>query len=196
MSVPVPAEGPSGWTWLDALWVVLIGALLLRGFLRGLVQEALEVAVLALALYGGLRLYRPLGEGILRRLTVLPREAAYAIAFGVVAAAVLVAGATLTGMLGHLARHSPLSWADSLGGALVGAVKGLGIVAALVVIVAGLPPGDLRDELSDSFISRELRSLLPPLWDEMRQAFPELLPALPILSAPEAHEEPPAGSAI
>ncbi|NLG69790.1 MAG: CvpA family protein [Firmicutes bacterium] len=196
MSVPIPVETPPAWTWLDAVWIILIGALVLRGFLRGMVHEALEIAVLAVALYGGLRLYRPLGGWILDRVPPLPREAALAIAFGGVVAAVLTAGAVLTGMVGHLARRSPLSWADSLGGALLGAIKGLGVVAALVVLVAGLPPGDLQDELSDSVISREMRALVPPLWEEIRQAFPDLLPALPIFTAPDVHDQLPPRTAI
>lgn len=196
MNAAIPVEAQAAWTWLDAIWAILIAALLLRGFLRGFVQELLEVAVLALAVYAGVRLYRPLADWLLQRLTMLPRQAALAAGFGAAAAAVLVAGAVLTGMLVHLTRHSPLSSVDSLGGALLGAVKGVALVAVLVVLVAGLPPGDLRDELSDSVISRELRAVVPPLWDEVRQAFPGLLPPLPTLSEPVIDEEPAARTAI
>ncbi|HEY8424393.1 MAG TPA: CvpA family protein [Limnochordales bacterium] len=196
MSVSIPVGTSSSWTWLDAVWIILIGALVVRGFLRGLLQEALEVGVLAVALYGGLRLFRPLGGWILDRVPTLPREAALAIAFGLVVAVVLTAGEVLAGMVVHLAGRSPLSWADSLGGAVLGAVKGLAVVAALVVLVAGLPPGDLQDELSDSVISREMRALVPPLWEEIRQAFPDLLPALPIFTAPDVHDQLPPRTAI
>jgi len=196
VSVSIPGGTSSSWTWLDAVWIILIGALVVRGFLRGLLQEALEVGVLAVALYGGLRLFRPLGGWILDRVPTLPREAALAIAFGLVVAVVLTAGEVLAGMVVHLAGRSPLSWADSLGGAVLGAVKGLAVVAALVVLVAGLPPGDLQDELSDSVISREMRALVPPLWEEIRQAFPDLLPALPIFTAPDVHDQLPPRTAI
>jgi len=196
VSVSIPVGTSSSWTWLDAVWIILIGALVVRGFLRGLLQEALEVGVLAVALYGGLRLFRPLGGWILDRVPTLPREAALAIAFGLVVAVVLTAGEVLAGMVVHLAGRSPLSWADSLGGAVLGAVKGLAVVAALVVLVAGLPPGDLQDELSDSVISREMRALVPPLWEEIRQAFPDLLPALPIFTAPDVHDQLPPRTAI
>lgn len=192
MSAAIPVEAQAEWTWLDAIWVIVIAALLLRGFLRGFVQELAEVAVLALAIYAGARLYRPLADWLLTRLPGLPRQAALAAAFGMVGAAVLLAGVVMTGMLTHLARGSPLSWADSLGGALLGAIKGVTVVAALVVLVAGLPPGDLRDELSDSVISRELRAVVPPLWDEVRQAFPGLLPPLRALSDDSAADEEPA----
>ncbi|MEW6045797.1 MAG: CvpA family protein [Bacillota bacterium] len=179
-----------GWTWLDAVWVVIIGALLLRGFLRGFFQELLEVLVLALAFYAGARLYTPLANWLVDRFGPLPEQAARAAAFGVVAAAILGAGLVLTGMVVHLVRLSPLSWVDSLGGALAGGAKGLAVVAALVVVLAGLPPGDLRDELSDSVISRELRALLPVVWGEIRQAFPDFVPPLPTLSEPGDAELP------
>jgi len=196
VSVSIPVGTSSSWTWLDAVWIILIGALVVRGFLRGLLQEALEVGGLAVALYGGLRLFRPLGGWILDRVPTLPREAALAIAFGLVVAVVLTAGEVLAGMVVPLAGRSPFSWADSLGGAVLGAVKGLAVVAALVVLVAGLPPGDLQDELSDSVISREMRALVPPLWEEIRQAFPDLLPALPIFTAPDVHDQLPPRTAI
>lgn len=196
MSDAVGVSGQAGWTWLDAVWIVIIAALLLRGFLRGLVQELLEVAALGLAVYAGVQLYRPLGAWLMERLPGLPRQAALAAAFGGVAAAVLLAGAVLTGMLVHLARTSPLSWADSLGGAAVGALKGVAVVATLVVLIAGLPSGELRAELSDSVISRELRAVVPRLWAQAREAFPRLLPPLPALGEPEAHEEPSTRTAI
>ena len=196
MSAAVAPETTASWTWLDAVWIIVISALLLRGFLRGFVQELVEVAVLALAAYAGARLYRPVADWLLQWAPALPPQAAMAIGFGAAAGAVLLAGAVLTGMLVHLARGSPLSWADSVGGALLGAAKGVAVVAALVVLVAGLPPGDLRDELSDSVISRRVRLLVPQLWEDVRQAFPGILPALPTLSDPAIDEEPAARTAI
>ncbi|MBE3597582.1 MAG: CvpA family protein [Limnochordaceae bacterium] len=174
-------SGQAPWTWLDAIWIIILAALLLRGFLRGFVQELMELLVLGLALYAAARLYQPFALWVVERLPVLPDQASRALAFGVVVAGILAIGTTLTGMVAHLVRLSPLSWLDSLGGALVGVGKGLVVVAAAVVVLAGLPPGDLRDELSDSRISRQLRAVLPHIWGEVRQAFPEMLPPLPAL---------------
>lgn len=171
----------SGWTWVDAVWVVILAALLLRGFLRGLVHEIMELVALGLSLYAAARLYQPLGEWLLRRLPMLPEPASRALAFGLILAAALTAGAVLTGMVAHVARVSPLSWWDSLGGAAIGAAKGLAVVAALVVVLTGLPDGSLRDELSRSVITRELQRTVPQVWGEVRQAFPEVLPPLPAM---------------
>ena len=170
-----------GLTWLDGVWALIVAALLLRGFLRGLVQELLEVLGLGLAVYAGLRTHGPLGDWMLQQFPGLPEQAARAGAFAAVAAAVVMAAAALTGMLAHLARLSPLSWVDSLAGAAFGGLKGLAVVAALVVLFSTLPDPGLRALLGDSRVSREVRLALPQVWSSLRRALAIDLPPLPAL---------------
>ena len=185
-----PVELVQGLTWLDGVWALVVAALLLRGFLRGLVQELLEVLGLALSVYAGLRTYGPLGDWLLQQLPGLPEQAARAGAFAAVAAGVMMVATALTGMVAHLARLSPLSWVDSLAGAAFGGLKGLAVVAALVVLIAALPDPGLRALLGDSRISREVRLALPQLWSSLQQALAVELPPLPALEESSSHAVP------
>lgn len=179
-----------GWytelTWLDGVWGAIILLLLLRGFLRGFLQEAMELVGLGAAAYVAARLYEPLSQWLVERVPELPEAAARAGSFAMVAAAVLALVAVLSGMVVHLARMSPLSWVDTLAGAMLGALKGLAVVSALVVAISTLPPGDLRDLMSDSRIGRELGALVPAAWEELRRALPGTVPPLPALEKPTA----------
>ena len=176
-----PVELVEGLTWLDGVWALIVGALLLRGFLRGLVQELLEVVGLALAVYGGLRTSGPLSAWLLQQFPQLPEQAARAGAFAAVAGGIMMVATALTGMMAHLARLSPLSWVDSLGGAAFGGLKGLAVVATLVVLISALPDPGLRALLGDSRISREVRLALPHIWSSLRRVLAVELPALPAL---------------
>ena len=179
-------EAVRGWSWLDAVWALIMGAFLLRGFLRGMVQEVLELAGLGLAAYAGLRTYVPLGDWLMAQLPGLPEQAARAGAFAAVAAAVSMVAAAVTGMLVHLTRLSPLSWVDSLGGAAMGGLKGLAVVAALVVLASARPDAHWRATLGESRISRELRLALPGVWAGLRRALAVDLPPLPALEEPSS----------
>lgn len=170
-----------GFTWLDAIWALIIAALLLRGFLRGFLQELLELAGLALAIYAGLRTYEPGAEWLMQHVPGLPEQAARAGAFGVTAAAVVALVSVFTGMVAHLTRLSPLSWVDSLAGAAFGGIKGLAVVALLVVLLSGIPDAALRSLVSDSRISREIRLAVPLVWEGLRRALSGRLPPLPVL---------------
>jgi len=136
---------------IDLLLGAGLGLLAVRGWVRGLVREALEVATLLLGTIAALRLSGPLGPVVARTAGVSAETARL-----VAGAGAFLALSVVAGVAAHLAhrmiRRLPgLTLLNRLAGAALGLVYGLVLGTVLVTLLAVLPlPAAVGDEVATS----------------------------------------------
>ena len=141
--------------WPDYLILGVIAISLLVGVLRGFVKEAFSLAVWAAAFLAAFTMSGPVANWFQDSIS-LP-SARTALAFAGVFVVVLLVGGLLTFLLGKLVEKTGLSGTDRLLGGLFGAVRGLILVIAMI-LVAGLTPVPQDLWWSES---RTVQSILP-----------------------------------
>lgn len=124
--------------WADWLIIGIIAVSSLVGLLRGLVKEALSLVNLAAAFLVAMSFKSQLATMLGGWLSTpsLRELAAFAILFLVT----LIAGSLLNYLLGQLVRATGLSGTDRLLGVLFGALRGVAIVLAMVIIIPKILP--------------------------------------------------------
>lgn len=123
--------------WVD---IVIIGIILLSlivSIFRGLVREALSLAVWIAAFYVAYRFVDVGAEAVPD--AVATPSARLAIAFATLFIATLLLGGMITWLMGKLVDKTGLGGTDRVLGAVFGAARGAAIVVALVMF-AGLTP--------------------------------------------------------
>jgi S1-C subfamily serine protease len=161
-------------TVVDVLVVLWVGLFALQGAYRGLVAQALSIVGLAIgALAGAWIAPKLLSEGS-------PWVSIASLVGAIVGAALLgAASATLAETPRRFLAFRPgLRTADSLGGAALGAVLGLGLAWLIGVVAVQQPSLGFRQDVRTSTILPRLMRAVPP--DRVLQAlarfdpFPEL----------------------
>ncbi|MCV6622666.1 MAG: CvpA family protein [Cellvibrionaceae bacterium] len=124
--------------WADWLILGIIGASALVGLIRGLVKEALSLVNLAAAFLVAMSFKAQLAPMLGGWLSTpsLRELAAFAILF----LFTLIAGSLLNYLLGQLVRATGLSGTDRLLGVLFGALRGVAIVLAMIIIIPKILP--------------------------------------------------------
>jgi uncharacterized protein YkwD len=136
---------------IDFVLGLFLAGLLVRGWLRGLVREALDLVALVAGLWIAFRLSGPLGEFLTERFEVAPEVAtigsgvALFILFGL---GMSIAAHFLSGVM----RLPGLNLVNRVGGAAVAAFWGIAIVL-VVVNVARVLPGDWGARFEDSTVA-------------------------------------------
>ncbi len=123
--------------WADYLVLGIIAISILVGALRGLIKEALSLAVWIAAFLLAFQFSGTLAESLENTIS-LP-SARTALAFSAVFILVLVVGGLLTYLVGKLVEKTGLSGTDRLLGGVFGAARGL-IMVVVMILVAGLTP--------------------------------------------------------
>ncbi|MBB6523355.1 CvpA family protein [Pseudoteredinibacter isoporae] len=124
--------------WADWLILGIIGVSSLVGMIRGLIKEALSLVNLAAAFLVAMSFksqLAPMLGGWLS--TPSLRELA---AFAMLFLMTLIAGSLLNYLLSQLVRATGLSGTDRLLGVLFGALRGVAIVLAMVIIIPKILP--------------------------------------------------------
>ena len=137
--------------WIDILIVATIAGFVLTAYAAGLIREAvtLVAALLGIAIAG--QLYDNLAADVL--VFMDDENAAEAISFLILVGAVYLFGQIVAIMLSKTASLLMLGWADRIGGAVFGFLKGLLVVQVLLIIFAAYPSLGLDDDIAGSALA-------------------------------------------
>lgn len=126
--------------WAD--WAIIAVVLLscLIGIKRGFVEEAMSLAVWAVAFLVAISFHERLA--VLLERSIDTPSLRYVVAFGALFAATLVVGSLVNYLIGELVRMTGLSGTDRLFGALFGWVRGVFVVLVIVVLLGGVFEND------------------------------------------------------
>jgi uncharacterized membrane protein required for colicin V production len=126
---------------LDLVIIAAIGLGALFGSGRGVLRIASSLIALVAAVYTAARYSQPLGVYLSHALSLQPGAGAI-LGYVVIFLAVMIVVAWGGGKLAMLVRALHMSWADRLGGALVGGALGTVLAGLIVVIATGTLPAD------------------------------------------------------
>jgi len=121
------------WYWVDLLIIGIIILSVITGLIRGFVKELIAVAVWALAIwlaYHYAHVLEPLLQNYLHDAT-----ANNIAAFVLIMIATLIAGGIVNALFSLLLKRSGLSGTDRLLGMVFGFIRGIFIVALLMVVI-------------------------------------------------------------
>ena len=152
--------------WLDAVIILILLGFTLSAYSAGLIREVVSlVAVIVGVIAAGL-LYDNLAADVL--VFINDEDIALAVSFLLLFGAVYLLGQTTAFTLKRTASLLMLGWADHLGGAAFGFLKGLIVIEALLILFAAYPQLDLDDAIDGS-----------PLGNFFLDGVPVLLRVLP-----------------
>ncbi len=121
---------------LDYLIVAIVALSALHGYARGILRIASSLIALVAAAYFS-SIYSPVAGAGLARAFGLRAASGNALGYVVIFLAVMILVAWAGGKLAELIRAVHMSWADRLGGSVIGAALGA-LVAGLMVVAATL----------------------------------------------------------
>lgn len=125
---------------IDFVLGLFIAGLLVRGWLRGFVREALDLVALVIGLWVAFRLSGPLGEFLTDRFSVAPEVAT--IGAGVVLFILFgVAMSIAAHFLSRVMSLPGLNLINRLGGAAVAAMWGIAIILVVINLARVVPGG-------------------------------------------------------
>jgi len=134
--------------WLDFAIILVVIGVVISAYLAGLIREAVTLAAAVLGIVIAGVLYDDLAADILTFMD--DEDAAEATSFMILVGAVYLFGQIVAFMLSRTASLLMLGWADRIGGAVFGFLKGLIVVQALLILFAAYPTLGLDDAVSGS----------------------------------------------
>ena len=146
-------------TWPDLVVLAFVLLFALKGWKRGFVAEIGGFIALAAAIYAALR-YPGTLDTTIEQMTKAGEGSAHVIGMVVFALVVYVALMVISAVLSRIARLPIIGIGNGAGGAVVGAIKALLGVWAVVYVALFFPlTHDLREDLHDSklvaFVSQD-----------------------------------------
>jgi membrane protein required for colicin V production len=147
--------------WLDIVIVLIVAFFATTAFFAGLIRELVTLvsAVVGIAVAG--LFYDDLARDVL--VFIDDEDAARAVGFLMLLGAIYLAGQLITIMLKQVAAILLLGWADRLGGALFGLLKGLVVVEVLLIAFVTYPQLGLDDAIDDSDLASVFLDAIPVL---------------------------------
>lgn len=141
---------------IDVVAIVLLGLLLLRGWLRGFVREAMDLAGLLVGIVLAFRLGPAIG-GVVAAMAGVSDGVARVIGGTIVLFAVGIAAALVTAAVERRFRMPGLNYANRAGGAGLAAAWGVFLATALLTLGVVLPmPPAVAEQLDASAVTRTL----------------------------------------
>ncbi len=149
---PAPRTSPADVSIYDLIVAAIVAAFVIRGWMRGILREALEVAVLVVGVFLVFRLSPVLGS-IIAGMANIPYEAAR-ITGGVILFFVLViGGAVVARLLSTALKLVPgATFLNRLGGAAVGAAYAALVVVLGTTMLAAAPLSEGIRETADESV--------------------------------------------
>ncbi len=159
---------------LDIAILVILGAFILKGMLRGLLKELCSLLGLAAGAFLAFRFYGPLAESVARSLR-LPHGVCVTVSFFALFLATILFFAVLGYLLSRFVKLLFLGGANRVAGALFGLVQGV-LVLALVLFSLSLRPlpGTLRPLMEGSRLVSPFAHLGEAVFHGSRNTFPGL----------------------
>ncbi len=151
--------------WIDYTIIAIILISLLIGIVRGFVCEVISLITWIAAFYLAFKFADPLA----RHITFVDSSTAkYSIAFGGIFLLTLIIGITLNELVSHLWHRTGVPAADRILGLLLGIVRGVAIIAFILLWVGSSP---LKDE--PVVKASQLIPVFNPVVNWLRQILPE-----------------------
>lgn len=126
-------------TFFDLFVLLIVGASVASGALRGLVRAATTLAALVLGLFAAAQTYGPAGSFLRSLGLVESEEAAHAGGFLLVAGLCLGIGLVVGQSLRAGLRRARLEWFDRALGALFGLARGTAVCAVVYLALTAFP---------------------------------------------------------
>ncbi|HEV3469956.1 MAG TPA: CvpA family protein [Pyrinomonadaceae bacterium] len=126
-------------TFFDLFVLLIVGASVASGALRGLVRAAVTVAALVAGLFAAAQTYGPAGAWLRGAGLVESEAAAHAGGFLLVAGVALAVGLVVGETLRAGLRRARLEWFDRALGALFGLVRGLAVCSVVYLALTAFP---------------------------------------------------------
>ena len=163
--------------WLDIAIIIIVAFFATTAFSAGLIRELVTLVSAVVGVVVAGLFHDDLARDVL--VFIDDDQAARAIGFLVLLGAIYLAGQLIAIMLKQVAAILLLGWADRLGGALFGLLKGLVVVEVLLILFVTYPQLDLDDAIEDSGLASMfldaasvLLIILPDEFERAVNAFP------------------------
>lgn len=167
--------------WIDLAIVLIIIGFVVTAYSAGLIREVVTIVAVFLGIVIAGLWYEDLAVDVL--VFINDADAARAVAFLILLGSVYLLGQIAAYVLKAMASIMMLGWADKLGGAAFGLVKGLIVVQVLVILFAAYPSLGLDEAIDNSVVgsffvndASFLLVILPGEFDDRIDEF--LLPEL------------------
>jgi membrane protein required for colicin V production len=134
--------------WVDIVIILIVAFFAATAFSAGLIRELVTLVAAVVGVVVAGLFHDELARDVL--VFIDDETAAKAIGFLVLLGAIFLAGQLIAIMLKQVATILLLGWADRLGGALFGVLKGLVVVEVLLILFVTYPQLGLDDAIEDS----------------------------------------------
>lgn len=154
--------------WIDYVIIGVIVLSALTGFVRGFIKEIIALGVWVAAVWVAFMYAKPVAVWL--GAYIQDRSIQVILAYVVLIIGTIVVGGLLNAMLSFILHHSGLSGTDRLLGVAFGAVRGIFVIALIMVVVklSAFPEDEYRKKSC-------LYSYFDPLVNWMYQYTPNLL---------------------
>lgn len=119
--------------WMDYAIIAVVGLSVITGIFRGFVKESIALLVWVIAIWLGMTYYTTFDPWLVPY--IHDRTLRIAVAFIAIVLLALIAGSLFNAMIGMIIKRSGLSRTDRLLGMIFGFVRGIFIVALMLLVV-------------------------------------------------------------
>jgi membrane protein required for colicin V production len=137
--------------WLDIVILFIIVFFVASAYSAGLIRELVTLVSVVVGVIVAGMFYDDLARDVL--VFIDDGSTARAIGFLILLGAAYLAGQLIAIMLKHVAALLLLGWADRMGGALFGVLKGLIVVEAVLILLVTYPQFGLDDAIDGSALA-------------------------------------------
>lgn len=136
----------TSWYWIDCAIAIIIGLSIITGLFRGFVKELIALSVWGLAIWLASKYCQTFSVWV--QPYISDKTACMVVTFIIILVAVLLSGAIVNTIISLILNRSGLSGIDRLLGMGFGFVRGVFIVALLMVVVkmTSLPAEEYREK--------------------------------------------------
>ena len=145
--------------WVDFFILAALVWFAYAGFRTGMIREIVTIigAIFAVALAG--LFYRDLATDV--KVAVDNQQTAEIIAFAMIFGAVVLASQLTASFMRTAASMMMLGLADSMGGTIIGALKGVVLVEIALIVAVTFTSLNLKDDVDGSFAAPFFLDLIP-----------------------------------